>query len=339
MRKLLPLLLAFVLSPAHAAEYSPGAIRLAGQDYVPLADWARANALGWRWVSRDRTLEVTNRSTQLRLDADSAQAEVNGVRVRLSFPFAVVKSRPFLAQLDLDATIRPLLFPPRLAVPRPIRVICLDPGHGGRDSGNRVWWHEEKRYTLPLALDLRDQLRKAGFSVVLTRSTDTYVKLADRPALANRLKADLFLSLHFNATVAGRDEVEGPETYCITPVGASSSNERIENSEYGSTVGTGPTVANRDEQQSLLLAYQVQKALVRNLEANDRGVKRARFAVLRDATMPAILIEGGFMTHPAEGKRIYNATYRHEMAEAIVRGILAYQQAAARGTPQLSRGR
>ena len=188
-----------------------------------------------------------------------------------------------------------------------------------------MWWRQEKNYTLPLALELRDQLKKAGFSVVLTRSTDTTVKLPDRPALANRLKADLFVSLHFNATVAGRDEVEGPETYCITPIGASSSNERIENTEYGSTVGTGLTLANRNEQKSLLLAYQVQKALVRNLAANDRGVKRARFAVLRDAAMPAILIEGGFMTHPAESKRIYDATYRRQMAQAIVKGILAYQ--------------
>lgn len=339
MRKLFPLLLACGLSLAHAAEHRLEGVRLGGQDYVSLADWARANDLGWRWFNRDKTVEATNRTTRLQFDADSAQAEINGVRVRLSFPFAVVKSRPLIAQLDLDTAIRPLLFPPRFTDARPVRVICLDPGHGGRDSGNRVWWRQEKNYTLPLALELRDQLKKAGFSVVLTRSTDTTVKLPDRPALANRLKADLFVSLHFNATVAGRDEVEGPETYCITPIGASSSNERIENTEYGSTVGTGLTLANRNEQKSLLLAYQVQKALVRNLAANDRGVKRARFAVLRDAAMPAILIEGGFMTHPAESKRIYDATYRRQMAQAIVKGILAYQQATAPPATKPSRGR
>jgi N-acetylmuramoyl-L-alanine amidase len=150
--------------------------------------------------------------------------------------------------------------------------------------------------------------------------------LPDRPALANRHGADLFVSLHCNATPTGRDEAEGPETYCITPVGANSSNEQGENSEFGRAAGSGPTIANRNEQKSLLLAFQVQKSLVQNLAANDRGVKRARFAVLRDAAMPAILIEGGFMTHPVEGNKRYDDAYRRRMAEAILKGILAYQR-------------
>ena len=95
----------------------------------------------------------------------------------------------------------------------------------------------------------------------------------------------------------------------------------------------GPTIANRVEQKSLLLAYQIQKSLVRNLAVEDRGVRRARFAVLRDAAMPAILIECGYMTHPAEGKKIYDAAYRRQMAQAIVRGILAYQKLTSPPTP------
>jgi N-acetylmuramoyl-L-alanine amidase len=73
----------------------------------------------------------------------------------------------------------------------------------------------------------------------------------------------------------------------------------------------------------------MEKSLVQNLNAEDRGVRRARFAVLRDATMPAILIEGGYMTHPVEGKKIYNSAYRRQMAAAIVKGILAYQKLTA----------
>jgi N-acetylmuramoyl-L-alanine amidase len=201
-----------------------------------------------------------------------------------------------------------------------IRTICLDPGHGGKDTGNRVGWHYEKVYTLALAAELRDQLRKAGFNVILTRTKDAYVELPDRPALANQRGADLFVSLHFNATEAGRGEVAGPETYCITPVGASSTNARGEGSDHG------PTPANREEDESLLLAYQIQKSLVGNLDADDRGVRRARFAVLRDVRMPAVLIEGGYMTNPHEGKQIYTAAYRHQLARAIVKGILAYQK-------------
>jgi len=147
--------------------------------------------------------------------------------------------------------------------------------------------------------------------------------LPERPALANRFGADLFVSLHFNATQTGKNEVAGPETYCITPVGAASSNSQGEGADHGATT------ANRVEKKSLLFAYQIQKALVQNLGVNDRSVRRARFAVLRDAQMPAILIEGGYMTNPAESKRIYDAVWRRQMAATIVKGILNYQKLTA----------
>ena len=319
----------FGLTLAHASEQKKEAIYLDGQNYVPLADWARANDLEWSWFEDDKSVEVTNLTTRLVLKVNSAEMEINGILVRLSFPLAVEKEVPLIAQLDLDTAIYPLLFPSHFAETKPVKTICLDPGHGGKDSGNRVGWHYEKNYTLPLAFEVRDQLQKAGFNVMMTRTKDKYVPLPDRPAMANKAGADLFVSLHFNATPTERDEAEGPETYCITPVGANSSNEQFVGSELGSTIGTGPTIANGNEQESLLLAYQVQKSLVQNLAANDRGVKRARFAVLRDAAMPAILIEGGFMTNPVESKKIYDPAYRRRMAEAIVKGILAYQRLIA----------
>ena len=122
--------------------------------------------------------------------------------------------------------------------------------------------------------------------------------------------ADLFVSLHFNTTQTGKNEVAGLETYCITPAGAASSNAQGEGADYGAIT------ANRVEKKSLLFAYQIQKALVKILGVNDRSVRRARFAVLRDAQMPAILIEGGYMTNPAEGRRIYDAAWRRQMAAA-----------------------
>ena len=304
----------------HAGISPSGAFRFNGQNYVPIADWARANGLRCFWLQRGDEMVATNRTTRLVFGVDSHYVEINGIQVALSFPIANQKGVALVAQFDLDAAIRPLMFPARYARPAAIRTICLDPGHGGRDTGNRVGWHYEKVYTLALAAELRDQLRQAGFNVILTRTKDTYVELPDRPALANQRGADLFVSLHFNATGEARDEVEGPETYCITPVGASSTNAQGEGSDHG------PTSANRDEGESLLFAYQIQKSLVGNLGAEDRGVRRARFAVLRDARMPAILIEGGYMTNPYEGKQIYTAAYRHQMVQAIVKGILAYQK-------------
>jgi len=277
---------------------------------------------------------LTNRATRLVFDKDSSNAEINGVQVALSFPVANQKGVLMISQLDIDTTVRPLISPQKISGKK-IMTICLDPGHGGKDTGNRVhrfFWHDEKTYTLELALELRAQLQKAGFNVRLTRASDTFVELPARPDLANRRNADLFISLHFNATEIDKNDVAGPETYCITPVGASSTNARGEGSDYGATP------ANREQQKSLLLAYEIERSLAQNLHAPDRGVRRARFAVLRDAAMPAILIEGGYMTHPVEGKKIFDPAYRKQMAAAIVKGILDYKKniepAAAVTTPR-----
>ncbi|MEJ0091520.1 MAG: N-acetylmuramoyl-L-alanine amidase [Limisphaerales bacterium] len=306
------------------------AVLINGRTYTPLSDWARGNGLYGYTRNHGDEILLTNRTIRLVFNVDSAQAEINGTNVRLSFPVANVKGVPFIAQFDLDKTVRPLLFPWRYLDAKRITTICIDPGHGGKDTGNRVggfFGHSEKTYTLLLALELRDQLKKLGFNVVLTRSKDVYPELPARPALANKVGADLFVSLHFNAAQSGKSEVQGPETYCITPVGAASSNAQGEGS------GSGATKANLYEIQSLLLAYQMEKSLVRNLGAQDRGVRRARFAVLRDAAMPAILIEGGYMTHPTEGKKIYDSAYRKKMAAAIVKGIVAYQKLTAPPVP------
>jgi len=230
-----------------------------------------------------------------------------------------------VAQLDFTKTIAPLVFAPTTR--KKITTIVLDPGHGGKDTGNRVggrfFGHSEKTYTLLLAQELRDQLKAVGFNVILTRNQDTFVELPVRPDIANRKHADLFVSLHFNATSSGQAEVSGTETYCITPVGASSSNAQGEGAGYGATP------ANVNEKPSLLLAYQVQKALIKNLGAADRSVRRARFAVLRDCEMPAILVESGYMTHPVEGKKIFDAAYRKQIAAAMVKGIVNYQKLTA----------
>lgn len=300
------------VSPSRAASIN-------GQNYVSLTDWARANGLRVATLTRDQII-LTNKASRLVFNTDSAESEINGVDVRLSYPVA---KGALIAQLDLDTTVKPLLFPAQYLDHNKITTICLDPGHGGKDTGNRVhsfYWHNEKTYTLALAYDLREQLEHAGFKVILTRDKDVYVDLPERPAIANKAGADLFVSLHFNAAQTDKNNVAGPETYCITPVGAASSNAQGEGADHSAVTG------NIYERRSFLFAYEMQKSLVQNLHVVDRDVRRARFAVLRDAKMPAILIEGGYMTNPTESKRIYDANWRQQMAAAIVKGILAYQK-------------
>jgi N-acetylmuramoyl-L-alanine amidase len=112
--------------------------------------------------------------------------------------------------------------------------------------------------------------------------------------------------------------------YSLTPARASSTNAGGEGAD------TGPCPGNRHDSANMLLAYQLQRSLVRNLGSEDRAVRRARFAVLRTAQMPAVLIEAGFLSHPVEAKRIYSAEYRRKLAQAIVNGVLAYQRIVER---------
>ena len=295
-----------------------------GHAYTALSGWSAVN--GFRLQSRvGGMISFTNRTSRLVFAKDSRTAQINGVNVAMSFPAAMDRGELLVSQVDLTKAVEPLVFAPNWR--KRFSTIVLDPGHGGKDAGNRVggrfFGYSEKTYTLLLAQELRDQLVADGFNVVLTRTKDQFVDLPARPDLANRRNADLFLSLHFNATESGKAEVSGPETYCITPVGASSSNAQGEGANYGATT------ANASEKKSLLLAYQVQKALVRNLGVEDRSVRRARFAVLRDCEMPAVLVESGYMTHPVEGKKIFDAGYRRQIAAAIVKGILNYQKLTA----------
>ncbi len=310
--------------PVSGAPHEPEHVRIQGKDYARLADWARANGLDWRWTEREKSFQLSSVSNRLSFAVDSREARVNGVEVWLLFPVASRGGAVFLSQLDLDTTVEPLLDPPRTRANAKVKTICLDPGHGGKDPGNRVGGREEKDFTLRLALELRDQLRRAGFKVSLTRSTDTFVDLPDRPDTARRRSADLFISLHFNATDNGRNQVRGAEVYCLTPAGASSTNAR------GEGGGAGWFAGNRFNAQNSLLAYQLQKSLTTGLSVEDRGMKRARFAVLRDATMPAVLVEGGFMTHPVEGQKIFDAVYRRDMAKAIFDGIMSYKRIVER---------
>ena len=320
--------LALAAGPARAADSRPriAQARLGGQEYLPLAEWARANGLQVRWLKRDEALQLNGRGQVVELTIDSRESQVNGVAVWLSFPVLERGDTAYLARLDAESTLRPVLFPTTTKARARLASICLDPGHGGKDPGLCVGPNQEKKYTLLLAKELRQQLERSGIATTLTRTSDVFVDLEARPELAARRHADLFVSLHFNAAEIGRQTVQGAQVFCLTPPGASSTNARGE-----SGGGAGWFVGNRNNDQNLLLAYQLQRALLRELGVQDRGVRRARFAVLREATMPAVLIEAGFMSHPVEGRKIFTAAYRQRLARAILHGILAYKHALEPG--------
>lgn len=320
MKNVVCVIALFAALPAGAA--SSGAsrldrIQLYGSSYVRLSDWAQAQRLDLRWTKKDE-IQLTNSRTRIVFTVDSRKAEVNGVSVSLSLPVAAKNGACYIAPLDLQTTLQPVLYPPKNRASKPVRIVCLDAGHGGKDPGNIDGRQQEKHYTLLLAEELRELLLEANLKVVMTRTGDRFVERPTRSRTANKNDADVFVSLHFNA--ADSSAVKGVEVYCMTPAGASSTNAR------GEGAGSGAFPGNRNNDRNMLLAYTVQRSLVRRLPTEDRGVHRARFQVLREVEMPAILVEGGFMSHPLEGKKLTEWAYRRQMAKAIAEGIIAYKK-------------
>jgi N-acetylmuramoyl-L-alanine amidase len=298
-------------------------ISLYGKNYVRMTQWARSNQFHLQWIQTEKQLRATNIAARLTFEMDSRRAQINGINVVLSLPVILQKGMPYISVADLQNTLQPILFPERNSTNEIIKTICLDPGHGGRDPGNLDGRMQEKKYTLLLAAELERLLRQAGFKVIHTRQRESdFVDLEERPKLANDHNADLFVSLHYNA--AANRNVQGTEVYCLAPAGTGSSNGDADKSP------APHFPAHSQNGKNVLLAYQMQKSLVKNLEVEDRGVKRSQFVVLFNPKCPAILIEAGFMTNPGESQRIYDSAYRKRMALAIVDGILAYKKVVER---------
>jgi N-acetylmuramoyl-L-alanine amidase len=296
------------------------AARSAQPEYSRVVDWAKSRALTPTWVKRDDTLLLTRGSTRITFKMDSRQADVNGVRVWLLYPVVQRDGWVRVARADVDKTLDPLVSPPRFG--RVVRTVCIDAGHGGKDPGVRNGSRMEKTYTLLLARELRDQLVKQGFKVIMTRDSDTYMDLGKRTAFAAQQGADVFVSLHFNAAVeAGARTANGAEVFAMTPARAPSTGSSADSS------GVGAFPGNEQDRLNILLAYEVQRGLLTGPGMADRGVQRARFAVLREAKMPAVLVEPGFMTHPLESAKIFDEGYRKRIAKGIADGLLAYKKA------------
>ncbi|HEY3915717.1 MAG TPA: N-acetylmuramoyl-L-alanine amidase [Verrucomicrobiae bacterium] len=290
-------------------------VTVSGSEYVRLSEWSESAGLTVKWNRKDPAIEVSGEPGRLKFIIDSRRAEIDGVTLWLSLPVVNRSGVAMISLIDLRTTLEPVLFPRKTDAR--IKTICLDPGHGGKDTGTADHLNYEKKYTLLLARDVEKILKEEGFTVVLTRTSDSYVELPDRPLMASHHGADLFVSMHYNS---GPADVRGVEVYCLAPAGIKSSNEGAGKSSQSAETG------NTQDEHNALLAYEVQKSITHGLPLEDGGMKRSRFEVLREARMPAILIEGGFMSDSRDAKYIYDSAFRQRMARAIVDGVLAYKR-------------
>lgn len=305
-----------LLAPLRAS-----AVRLHGIDYHTLDEVAGWLGMKKTWVEAGKTLRISSQWTTMDFTLHQRSMRLNGVQVHLGWPIAGSNGRLHLSQTDYERTLQPLLTPHIFTqVPR-LGTIVIDPGHGAHDPGaqNNALKLTEKHLALDVSQRLAKLLRARGYKVILTREDDRFLELTARSAAANSAGADLFLSVHFNASTAS--SVAGAETFVFTPQNQPSTSR---NTLAASDKRAYP--ANANDVWNVLAGFYIQKELVTDLKPTDRGLKRARFTVLRDLKMPGVLIEGGFVTHPTEGRNIGSAGYRQQIAQSIAEGVYAYQR-------------
>ncbi len=321
------------------ADLAPSISRLNGLDYLPLNTICQRYQMQANWEPATQVLQLVSGTAAVRLSPGFSTALVNGAVCPLGAPVLIqggqiwVPAQPALRWISrAPAPVKP---PP--AGVHAIRAIVLDPGHGGYDPGaigpGRV---EEKAVVLDVAHRLRDRLATEGIKVYLTRADDRFIPLSQRAAFANQRSADLFVSIHANSSRARG--AAGYEAYYLSEATddaaralAAAENEapETEATAPGATKDTDAIVwdllntENRTESRELASA--VCRGMKWFLPSQNRGVKSARFYVLKWARMPAVLIEIGFVTNRAEGQRLESAAYRQRVADGIAQGLLTYK--------------
>ncbi len=294
-------------------------IKVGPRDYLSADNIAKFYGLLGNVDSTGKTVILNNGQNQLQITLDSREAIVNGVRNWLCFPVIAKDGKFLVSRIDLAKTIEPQLRPQMLQQTSRVQTIVLDPGHGGFDKGARNAFGNEKDFALDVARKLRPLLLARGFKVIMTRENDVFIPLEMRARIANATRDSIFVSLHFNATDSNR-EATGFEIFSLTPRGAPSTNDdalalHFVNMQAGSAV----------DAQSFELSAAVYHSILGHLTEFDRGIKRARFAVLRHTKIPAILVEGGFLSETGDSKRVADPAWRAKFAEALSVGIENYR--------------
>jgi N-acetylmuramoyl-L-alanine amidase len=299
-------------------------IKQGGRDYIPFTDVARFYNFTQANFSNER-VSLSGATLRIQGGSNSRELYMNGLKFILNFPVIQEGSMLYISRMDLAKLVEPVLRPAKIQT-APVRTVILDAGHGGFDQGARSALGNEKDFALDVILRARELFSRSGFTVRLTRSADVFIPLETRAMFASHQSNALFVSVHFN--YGSRADAEGIETYCLAPRGVPSTNDPTL-----TLADFQPCLGNVRDPENIALASAMHASLITRLGVPDRGIKRARFVVLKNDGNPGVLIEGGFLSSPRDVARIAAPAYRQMMAQAIFQGVLAYNRAVERSTP------
>lgn len=288
-----------------------------GKTYAPLSNIAAFYGMTSSTPAKQR-VRLQNKWNKIEFQTDSRNVWINGTLVLLSEPVRKVGWQWAIDTTDFNKTIEPAVRPQEFLKTAGTRTVVLDPGHGGDDKGTSSPRNvHEKLVVLDVAKRVKAKLEARGINVELTRESDRALDLSARCRKAAALKADLLVSIHANS--AANRSVRGAEAFALALPGRYSSNS------YGS--GKPPSSiynGNRYDIANMALAYRIHQNLIKSTGQEDRGVKRARFEVLRDAPCPAALIEMAFLSNPKDEAIAIDPAGRDRIARGIADGIAAY---------------
>ncbi|MDO8536330.1 MAG: N-acetylmuramoyl-L-alanine amidase [Candidatus Omnitrophota bacterium] len=319
--------------------------------YVPLIKLCEAYGLEWKWDSFIRTAIIT-KNGKIILRPGSDRILVNGEERKLAFPVVFSDGAVFVPltfvknDLGLIVQIRPIAekgFEKISEVRAPgkysIKAIVIDAGHGGKDPGaiGRRMGIKERDLTLSIARKLKRILEDNGIRVIMTRDSDSFIPLPERARIANSSGADLFVSVHINASRSR--SMNGFECYYLSE--ATNDNARaleaFENATLKTDEGTvmehstsldktlWDMKLTENRRESAQLAGDICSAVDNSLVTRNRGVKTARFYVIKFTRIPSVLVEVGYLSNKFEELKLKDENYSDRMADVIAKGILSYK--------------
>ncbi len=310
----------FWLGWAPAAEaFSWQTATARGRDYVTLQSFCQFYGFGYAGPGGNTVFDARSPNHAVRFKMGSPDAYLDGVHYVMSFPVEMGDRDWLVSRMDVIKLFEPILRPQEVAGRHAIRGVVIDAGHGGTDNGATSRLGAEKNYTLDTAYRLQALLNNAGIKTVMTRRNDVFVDLYERAHIASLYPDYAFVSIHFNSA---SPEASGLETYCLAPRGAASTS-----SSYLTRADIQELPGNDDDAENILLASAVHSEIIRlnpNDVSADRGVKRARFVVIKANLLPAILVEGGFVSNRMESARVNSPGYRQALAQCIARGLIKF---------------
>lgn len=290
--------------------------RLGGREYVSDENVAKFYQFE-RFAKQDKDRIFKHPSLIMTWKIGSESIYVNNIKFNLSFPVIENGGMAMLSTVDLAKLVDPVVRPSYIRKPILFDTVVLDAGHGAHDTGAKGPYGREKDYALDMVLRIEKELKARGFKTLLTRREDIFLTLGQRVEIANRQKNAIFISMHFNSS--GARTANGIETYALAPQGTSSTD--------GSSPWNSLLTGNVRDAENIALATAVHAHVISELQSVDRGIKRARFNVLRGINKPAILFEGGFVTSPSEGKLINDPEHRQRIAVSIADAVVRFKTA------------